>query len=134
MLAKLISVCVFAVCNILGFIVVEYLSKLVADEREWSNTEGFIIISPIIVIHLIFGFLNKHFSQIIFYALTGAVLLTVGFYIEEYFYPAQTSDENDILYLAYNSPFPYALILFGMGVLASLCPLIIGWCLGLLRR
>lgn len=134
MLMEFVRFVVFAICLIIAFTLVFYLSELIAKGEEWGDSEGFLILSPLLIVTILFGFFTENFKRIISHSIIAGVLLTLVFYFESVFFPHQSQPDPDIVDLAHLSPFPYLFAIFGFMLLILVLPMAIGFILGIIKR
>lgn len=130
---EIVRFAVYTTLTVISLSLTFFLSELIAGDDEWGDTEGFLIIAPLIIVVLL-GFFNESIKQIIGYPFIWAAVLTSLFYIESLFSPFEMPAEPDIVDLAHVSPFPYLLAIFGLVFGFFVTLLLIGYILGLIKR
>jgi hypothetical protein len=133
MLLEIIRFAVYTICVAISISLFMFLGEAIAKGEEWGETDGFFIISPLLIIILLGAFI-ENFKQIMAYPMIWGMLLISIFLVESFFTPPELQAEPDMVYLAYISPFPYLLAVFGLIYLFLITPLAIGFILGFIKR
>lgn len=134
MLIECIKFAVFATCLAISVSLIVYLDWLIANGEEWGDTEGFIIISPLILVTFLFGFFLENIKRVNSYSLIVSFLLTIVIFVESFYVDYSLPPNPDFVDLAYFYPFPYLFVIFGLFFLVFFSLLTLGFALGFIKR
>jgi hypothetical protein len=109
---------------------ISFYFATIFDNRDFTQL---IIFSPIILIHLLFGFYAEKFTAVISYSLCGSVVLISMAKIEKFLNPVEIQEHPGLLEVSFSLPTFYNLIVIFISFFVSFVPLLIGWILGIIK-
>ena len=127
MFIEIIRAIIFVVCYIIAISLSFYLEMLYENNVITGDFADLIVLSPTILVNILFGFYTIKFKHIIWLSLYGSLVLTAVVYTENYFDPAEQSAQPDLTDLAFSNPIPYGLLFICFSLFFSSFPLSIGW-------
>lgn len=110
------------------------MDMIFAQGEELSDLESLYIISPLLLVNGLYGFLTPNIKDIFLYSFIGTFLIVSIYCLELFLYPIDYSVEPDMMEAVNGSIILYALGVLGISFIATFFPLIFGWILGSIKR